>query len=125
MLLSSCTTYKKIPEGEHLVVANKYDINGKKRYSPEFSPYIRQAPNKKVLFFFPVKMDLYNTAREDPQQVFDRWKENKKGTVAILTALFSEKGMDRLDSTYVNYNRTLKKLGEAPVLYDPTWPPAR
>ncbi len=120
MLFSSCTTYKKIPEGEHLVVANKYDINGKKKYNPEFSPYIRQAPNKKVLFFFPVKMDLYNTAREDPQQVFDRWKENKKGTVAILTALFSEKGMDRLDSTYVNYNRTLKKLGEAPVLYDPT-----
>lgn len=118
-LLCSCVGTKKIPQGQHLLTANHYRIDDHKKYAPEFSPYIRQSPNKKMLFFFPVKMNLYNSAREDPQAVFERWKENKPGTVKLLTFLFSPKGIERLDSTYVNYNRTLKRLGEAPVLYDP------
>ena len=110
-LLVSCSAYVKIPKGEHLVTANKVEVNGKKQMNPEFSPYIRQVPNKKMFFFFPVKMNLYDTAREDPQAVFDDWKRRRTGTVKLLGALFSQKGINRIDSVYVGYNRMLRSIG--------------
>ena len=116
-LLSSCAPYKNIPAGDHLVVANRYDINGRSKNNPDFSPYIRQVPNKKLLFFFPVKLSLYNAAREDPQAAFDQWEADHQGTVKFLRFFFSQKGIDRIDSSYVGFNRSLKKLGEPPVLY--------
>lgn len=119
-LLVSCSAYVKIPKGEHLVTANKVEVNGKKQMNPEFSPYIRQVPNKKMFFFFPVKMNLYDMAREDPQAVFDDWKRRRTGTVKLLGALFSQKGINRIDSVYVGYNRMLRSIGEAPVIYDPS-----
>lgn len=119
-LLSSCTPYKNIPAGDHLVVANRYDINGRSKNNPDFSPYIRQAPNKKLLFFFPVKLSLYNAARENPQAAFDQWEADHQGTVKFLRFFFSQKGIDRIDSSYVGFHRSLKKLGEPPVLYDPS-----
>lgn len=119
-LLSSCAPYKNIPAGDHLVVANRYDINGRSKNNPDFSPYIRQVPNKKLLFFFPVKLSLYNAARENPQAAFDQWEADHQGTVKFLRFFFSQKGIDRIDSSYVGFNRSLKKLGEPPVLYDPS-----
>ena len=119
-LLSSCAPYKNIPAGDHLVVANRYDINGRSKNNPDFSPYIRQVPNKKLLFFFPVKLSLYNAAREDPQAAFDQWEADHQGTVKFLRFFFSQKGIDRIDSSYVGFHRSLKKLGEPPVLYDPS-----
>lgn len=119
LVFTSCATYREIPPGEHLVTANKIEINGKKKANPDFAPYIRQAPNQKMFFFFPIKMNLYNASRENPQEIFDRWTQENRGKTAVLRALFSQKGVDRIDSAYVGYNRALQKLGEPPVLYDP------
>ncbi|MDD4820162.1 MAG: BamA/TamA family outer membrane protein [Flavobacteriales bacterium] len=118
VFLSSCAVSKKVPQGEHLVTSNKVMVNGKKQLNPEFSQYIRQVPNKKFFGVFPVKMNLYMTAAQDPQESFDRWGKRNKTASKVLRALFSQKGVDRIDSTYVKYTNSLKSMGEAPVLYE-------
>lgn len=118
MLFTSCAVSKKVPEGEHLVSSNKVIVNDKVNINPLYDEYIRQHPNKKFLGLVPFKMNLYNSASEDPQQAFEKWEERNKAGVAVLRALFSQKGIDRIDSTYVGYTEVLKSLGEAPVYYD-------
>ncbi|MBR4403422.1 MAG: BamA/TamA family outer membrane protein [Flavobacteriales bacterium] len=118
MLFTSCAGSKKIPQGEYLVSSNKVIVNDKLNINPEYDDYIRQHPNKKFLGLVPFKMNLYNAAAEDPQASFEKWEERNKTGVAVLRALFSQKGVDRIDSSYVGYTNVLKSLGEAPVLYD-------
>lgn len=89
LCLSSCNTLKFVPEDKCLLTQVKIvDTDGKP--VSDVSSYLRQKPNSKVLGFWPLQLQIYNTAPRDT-----------------------------LTRSQRRLRRNAFKMGEAPEIYDP------
>ncbi|WP_333781135.1 hypothetical protein [Chryseobacterium gambrini] len=62
-LLYACSTTKKVPDGEYLLVKNNFQFEDKKEpFDGELKDYVQQKPNKRQLLFMPLSLWLYNAA---------------------------------------------------------------
>lgn len=110
----SCSTTKKVPDGEKLLTQNIISVNDTVLKNDRIETLLYQAPNN------PVKLRLYNLAKENPDSAYYSWLNRKPNRRKNLAKLLSEKQVDRLSQSFFvsGLSNFLKKTGEPPVLID-------
>ncbi len=87
LLLPGCSSVKNMPPGAYRLNVNKIEVKGDKNLkAKELEPYLRQRPNKTILFGIRFHLGMYNAAPD-------------------------------CDSCWLG--RSMRQLGEAPVVFDP------
>ncbi|TWP28320.1 hypothetical protein ETU09_06160 [Apibacter muscae] len=120
-LIFSCRT-NKVPENSHLFTGNTYkylDAKGKP-YADELDNYVKQKPNKKIFFYVPLKLWLYDLSNAKFDSVYKDYYLVDKGqrSLKLLDSLYLKYNLD----SYVGKSRWLDRFiyskGEPPVLVD-------
>lgn len=117
--LASCNALKKVGENELLLTKNTVFTDGKKTNTEEIQGLIAQKPNS-TLLGYPLRLNLYNLAKENPDSLYQDWLTKKPNRQKRLKSLLSEKQVERLGESFVvrGYSNLLKRVGEPPVIID-------
>lgn len=118
-VISSCNSLKRVEDDESLVTKNLIFANEKKVNNEDIESLIIQKPNT-ALFGYPLRLNLYNLAKVNPDSSFQDWLYRKEKRKQRLVALLSEKQVDRLGESFFvkGMSEWLKSIGEAPVILD-------
>ncbi len=121
IVLLSCNSLKKVENDEYLVIKNSIYADSIKINNEELESLIYQKPNTTVLGY-PLRLNLYNLAKENPDSSFNAWLYRKENRKKRLTALLSAKQVERLGESFLvkGLSNWLKDIGEAPTILDTT-----
>lgn len=119
LCISGCNTLKKVGEDELLLTKNSIFVDDEKVNNSEIKGLISQKPNSSVLGY-PLKLNLYNLAKENPDSSFQDWLNRKEKREKRLNKLLSEKQVNRLRESFMvsGASEFLKRIGEPPVIID-------
>ncbi|MBT8178938.1 MAG: BamA/TamA family outer membrane protein [Eudoraea sp.] len=119
LLLASCNTLKRVGENDQLLSKNKIFTNGERVLDEDIQSLLVQKPNSMVLGY-PLRLNLYNLAKPNPDSTFQEWLYRKPKREARLAKLLSQKQVNRLGESFLvkGYSEWLKKIGEVPVIID-------
>lgn len=117
--ISGCNTIKKVGEDELLLTKNAIFVDDEKVTASEIKGLLTQKPNSNVLGY-PLKLNLYNLAKENPDSSFQDWLHRKEKREKRLNNLLSEKQVNRLRESFMvkGISDFLKRIGEPPVIID-------
>lgn len=115
----ACSTTKRVHDDDRLLTANEIFVNNKAESSETVHNQLYQKPNSNILGY-TLRLHLYNMAKVNPDSTYQAWLDKHPGNERFLTNLLSAKQVDRLGTSFFvsGLGRTLKNLGEAPVIYD-------
>lgn len=118
-VLYSCSLVKRVPEGKHLLEKTEINVNGEKKTDETVKDQLYQHPNSSLLGYH-LRLHLYNMAKPDADSAYHAWLDRKPGRHERLTALLSEKQVQRLGNSFIvsGLSNFLKKTGEPPVIVD-------
>jgi len=116
---TSCNTLKRVEEDELLLTRNTILADGEKVVDEDIRSLIVQEPNSSLLGY-PLRLNLYNLAKENPDSLYQAWLQRKDKREERLTRLLSRKQVERLGESFFvkGYSEWLKSIGEAPVTID-------
>ncbi|KAB5486618.1 MULTISPECIES: BamA/TamA family outer membrane protein [Flagellimonas] len=114
-----CNTLKKVGEDELLLTKNSIYVNEEKVSTSEIKGLISQKPNSSVLGY-PLRLNLYNLAKENPDSSFQDWLHRKEKREKRLNNLLSQKQVNRLQESFIvkGASEFLERVGEPPVVID-------
>lgn len=115
----ACSLTKRVPNNERLLIENEILVNNKKESSEAILQQLYQQPNSNVLGY-RLRLQMYNMAKVNPDSSYQAWLDKHPKNERFLANLLSAKQVDRLGTSFLvsGLGRTLKDLGEAPVIYD-------
>jgi outer membrane protein assembly factor BamA len=132
LALFSCNTTKHLKENQYLVESNK--IVGTQNTTiahDEVTAFIRQKPNRKLLFLFPFNLWLYNQVdqkkllkkKEKRDAKFDRINEKRIAKNNVKNEKRIKKGKPTKDPKLKNkdkptFRESILDVGEEPVILD-------
>ena len=111
-----CSSTKNIAPTQSLLVREAFLKNGTP-IKRDLAKQLSVAPPNTKVFGIPVKLHIYNLAKESPDSLFDTWLNKNPKRIKRLTKLYSEKQVDQLRAYKRNFNFWLKKSGEPPSIY--------
>lgn len=116
-----CNTLKKVEDDQLLLTKNTFYIDSTKTNNSELKGLVSQKPNSSLLGY-PLRLNLYNMAKENPDSSFQAWLHRKEKREKRLNALLSEKQVARLQESFVvkGASELLERVGEPPVIIDTT-----
>jgi outer membrane protein assembly factor BamA len=119
LIVAGCNTLKKVGEDELLLTKNSIYVDEEKVTDSDIRSLIYQKPNSNVLGY-PLRLNLYNLAKENPDSSFQDWLHRKEKREKRLNNLLSKKQVNRLQESFVVKGASdfLKRIGEAPVVID-------
>ena len=119
MVVLSCNSLKKIDGDEYLVANNTLLVDSLKINDETIERLIYQRPNA-ALLGYPLRLNLYNLAKENPDSLFQTWLYRKPNRKERLTKLLSEKQVKRLGESFFvsGMSNWLKDIGEQPAVLD-------
>ena len=119
IVLVSCNSLKKVEDDAYLVVKNTIYADSIKINNEELESLIYQKPNSTVLGY-PLRLNLYNLAKENPDSSFNAWLNKKEHRKERLTKILSAKQVDRLRESFLvkGLSTWLSDIGERPVILD-------
>lgn len=117
--LASCNAVKKVGEDQRLLTKNTVYADGKKTNSEDVKGLMAQKPNS-TLLGYPLRLNLYNLAKENPDSLYQDWLTRKNGRQKRLNRFLSEKQVKRLGESFVvrGYSNLFKRIGEPPAIID-------
>ncbi|MCZ4318095.1 BamA/TamA family outer membrane protein [Aequorivita viscosa] len=116
-LFFSCNAVKKVPDGEYLLTENTILVDSVKITDPGVYSQLAQKPNTTIpLIGVPLELHIYNLADPQPDSTYYKWLHKYPKREDRLIRLLSKKQVDKIDSSYVNFNQWLQKSGEAPAI---------
>ncbi|MFH6604683.1 BamA/TamA family outer membrane protein [Maribacter algicola] len=117
--ISSCNTLRRVEDDESLIVKNTVFVDDEKVNNEEIESLIIQEPNSSLLGY-PLRLNLYNLAKVNPDSSFQAWLYRKQKRKQRLVDLLSEKQVNRLGESFLvkGMSEWLKNIGEAPVILD-------
>ncbi len=83
----SCSTTKKIEEGNYLLKKNIIKEDGKRLFGGDAYNSLFQKTNKKTFFIFPFRLWFYNASNEDLQPALEKWYKIENRTEKDLDSL--------------------------------------
>jgi hypothetical protein len=109
-ILPSCRVAKNLPEGETLLVKNKFVIHTKVKVADrekirlDVPKIVAQKPNKRVFNFAPVRMWMYYQAAHSKKLTkFKQWVIDKVGEAPVVyDSTLIKKSLDQIE-TYLFY----------------------
>lgn len=120
-IIYSCSSVKKVPEGAQLLTKNTLLVNEKVIKDERIESLLSQKPNSKLpLIGFPLRLSMYNMAKDKPDSLYYAWLDRKPNRRKNLAKFLSNKQVDRLSESFVvsGFSNFLKRTGEAPVVID-------
>lgn len=119
VIISSCNALKRVDEDELLLTGNNIYANEQKVIDDDIHSLIVQKPNS-TLLGYPLRLNLYNLAKKDPDSSFQAWLHKKEKREQRWANLLSQKQVNRLGESFLvkGYSEWLKNIGEAPVVID-------
>jgi hypothetical protein len=120
LMFSSCNVLKRVKTGEHLITETTILENGKKNTKERINNIIIQKPNSGIrgILGLPLRLHLYNLARPNIDSILDANVLSDSVKVKRKTALLSKKQFDKQIESRRNFNKWLKRTGEAPVIVE-------
>ncbi|WP_240938693.1 BamA/TamA family outer membrane protein [Arenibacter sp. 6A1] len=117
--ITSCNALKRVGKDELLLSKNTLYADDKKITNEDIHSLIVQKPNSRVLGY-PLRLNLYNLAKKDPDSSFQAWLHKKEKREQRLINFLSEKQVNRLGESFLVKGASvwLKNIGEAPVVID-------
>mgnify|MGYP003669344619 CR=1 FL=1 len=99
---------------ELLLTKNVVTTDGKKVKNEDVYSLISQKPNS-TLLGYPLRLNLYNLAKENPDSSYQVWLHKKPKRIEKLTKLLSKKQVDRLGESFMvkGASKWLKNIGES------------
>ena len=121
VLITSCNALKRVEEDEYLLTKNNILVNEEKVIEEDIQSLIVQRPNSSLLGY-PLRLNLYNLAKKDPDSSFQDWLHRKPKREQRLTRLLSKKQVERLGQSFLvkGSSEWLKSIGEPPSIVDST-----
>ncbi len=117
VVLVSCNAIKRVPDGKFLLVKNKILVDSVATDEPVVLNLPVLKPNQRIpLINTPLRLHIYNLAAPHRDSLFLEWKEENPGSYKFWKNLLSEKQLLKYVRNRVDFNRWLKRTGEAPVL---------
>lgn len=113
----SCNATKHLSQEEFLLTEHNFEENKKNIGPRKFRNTLKIEPNTKV-FGTPLKLHVYNLAKQQPDTVFDAWLYRKPKRPKRLINLLSKKQVVNLRNTYIGLNERIQNAGEAPAIVD-------
>ena len=115
----SCNSLKKIENDEYLVARNTILVDSLRITDEDVNSLIYQKPNT-ALLGYPLRLNLYNLAKENPDSLYQDWLNRKPNRKKRLTKFLSEKQVNRLGESFLvkGLSEWLKEIGEAPTVLD-------
>jgi outer membrane protein assembly factor BamA len=119
-IFNACSIIKKVPEDKSLLTKNTILVNDTINKSERIESLLYQKPNSRIAGF-PLRLSLYNLAKEKPDSLYYDWLNRKPNRRKNLAKILSNKQVDRLSESFIisGMSNFLKQTGEAPVLIDP------
>jgi outer membrane protein assembly factor BamA len=122
-LLYACSTTKKVPDGEYLLVKNNFKFEDKKApFDSELKGYVQQKPNKRQFLFMPLSLWLYNTANPKYDTLLNEYMTypNELRDQKLRDSLFVKYNMKSSVGKSLFFDRLYHSWGSAPVILDQT-----
>lgn len=132
IIFSSCNVTKHLKEKEYLVASNTINGSLKNKIDKnDLELFIRQKPNRKILFLFPFNLWLYNQVdeeklvkkKEERDARFDRINEKRVEKNKNKNEKRIKKGKKPKEPRLKNkdkptFRESLLEIAEEPVIYD-------
>ncbi|CAA0177546.1 translocation and assembly module lipoprotein TamL [Tenacibaculum maritimum] len=117
ILIISCNSVKRVPEGKELLVKNIIYIDSLKSTNSNTEDYIIQRPNSKTLGF-PLALYFYNLGKPNGPKNPYEWSHKNPKLYNFFEKSFSQKQSIALANTFIGVNNWFLKSGQAPVIID-------
>ena len=112
-----CNAVKRVDKDRHLLTQNEVVVDGELIKDNKVYSLISQRPNNKIpILGLPLGLHFYNIAYPDPEDSFNAWLNRKPKREDRLIKLLSQKQLNALDSSFVNFNKWIQKSGDEPVI---------
>ena len=111
-----CSSTKNIAPSQSFLVREVFLKNGTP-LKRDLAKQLSVSPPNAQVFGIPVKLHIYNLAKENPDSLFNNWMNKKPKRFERLTKIYSEKQVDQLKKYKRNFNFWLKKSGEPPSIF--------
>lgn len=119
LLILGCDSTKRVPAGKKLLVKTDIVTNDKKTIEEDVLVQVYQKPNS-ALLGKPLRLYIYNWAKPNKDSLYTNWLQKHPKTHKKLTALLSEKQVERLGKSFLvsGIGKMWKGIGEQPVILD-------
>ncbi|QSS98341.1 BamA/TamA family outer membrane protein [Psychroflexus sp. ALD_RP9] len=117
IFFSACNSIKHLEKNEFLIKSSVIELDTTTEFKSRLNKYTLTKPNSKI-FGIPLKLHIYNLAKQKPEDDFNRWLNNKPKRKERLVKWLSQKQLDKLRDSYINLNKGIQKSGEPPVKLD-------
>ncbi|MGY5846643.1 translocation and assembly module lipoprotein TamL [Salegentibacter sp. HM20] len=114
-LLISCNAVKRVEDDEKLLTNNTIYLNGEKINESRIYNQLYQEPNTKFLGL-PLRLYFYNLARPNIDSILYHKYLGDPDKSAKLEAILSRKQYEKYLHSRENFNKWIKRTGEAPVI---------
>lgn len=122
MVVWSCSSTKKVKEGEFLLTKNKFEFQQKdKPFKDELQDYVKQRPNRSLLFgLIPYRLMWYNAVPTELDTTFEEYYSltKKNRNRHSLDSLLVKNGLEKYEGKSLWLKRFLYNSGEPPVIID-------
>ena len=117
--ITSCNALRRVDDNELLVSKNIISIDDEKIADESIESLVIQEPNA-TLLGYPLRLNLYNLAKVNPDSSFNDWLYRKEKRKKRLDNFFSEKQTNRLGESFLvkGMSLWLKEIGEIPAVLD-------
>ncbi len=130
LLIFSCKT-NKVPEKEHLFIGNKFNYlekekgllkGAKEPFADELENYVKQKPNKKILFVVPLGLWMYDRSDSRFDTLYSEYYsvDQKRRNQKLLDSLYIKHNFESYVGKSRWFDRFFYNNGEPPVLVDST-----
>ena len=114
-LIFSCQPTKKLSKDEFLLVDNKIEGIDSTSQKRELTSLLKLKPNSS-LFGFPLQLNIYNLAKNKPEDAFESWISKKPKRRQRWESYLSKKQLYNLKRAYIDFQNGIKNTGEKPSI---------
>ncbi|QXP61173.1 BamA/TamA family outer membrane protein [Olleya sp. HaHaR_3_96] len=121
LLISGCDTVKRVADNQQLLTKNTLTINNQKVANDTISNLLYQKPNTTIPLPFtsiPLRLYLYNTARPNIDSILNAEYYSQPEKMERKSRFLSRKQLNKRLESKANFNKWIKRTGEAPVIVD-------
>lgn len=106
---------KRVGDDQLLLKKNTVYVDDEKKQNTEHQSLLTQQPNS-TLLGYPLKLNIYNLTKENPNSAFLNWLFKKEMRAKRLERFLSKKQLIELQNSYIGFNEWLKETGESPSI---------
>lgn len=120
VFLYSCSTTRKVPDGEFLLTKNRFTYTDGRVHQDELPNYVSQKPNKKTLFLLPVGLWLYNLSNPKYDTILTEYMTypSEMRDQNLRDSLYSKYGHPEYHGKNLFWDRVLHTVGQPPVILE-------